>query len=514
MELLAGDARCIALDVPGFGHSESPPGGFTLDSAADLLAAALRALDAAPAVVCGHSLGGPLAARLAIRHPEAVSRLVLVGPSGLAPAPDWQHRVLRAVPVYNLLQRVPFRWERWLLPIAPLRHALLALLVDNPSGVDPALVQRIVEGARGARELTPALTASFATGLDDDAPLVPVPIDAIWGTRDRMVPPSDATILEASRALGGDPLPARLRAPADGRAPGGVRRPAAAARRRRAPAKLPANARADHAGHRRPDRAVHAAFRVPDPRACRAPHRRASRRIIRCGPMRRSGSRYSMRWGTAPRAQRAATHRRRAPRDGRDAAAARCRSRGHRSAATCSSRSTRAIRRLPTTSSCGCSPTATSPTRWLPAGSARRRLSQHTLPACAAVAAYSVRIRWTLPPSTASAGCTSGRRVISPDRLEAGERLHALIVRAWVAPESRPLDDGPPALPEGDDLLPALTDSAFELLVSAPRGRPAGQSQPQTATRASSVTAKGLLIRKAAAPVVPTRRSGAPAVRA
>ena len=196
MELLAGDARCIALDVPGFGHSESPPGGFTLDSAADLLAAALRALDAAPAVVCGHSLGGPLAARLAIRHPEAVSRLVLVGPSGLAPAPDWQHRVLRAVPVYNFLQRVPFRWERWLLPIAPLRHALLALLVDNPSGVDPALVQRIVEGARGARELTPALTASFATGLDDDAPLVPVPIDAIWGTRDRMVPPSDATILE------------------------------------------------------------------------------------------------------------------------------------------------------------------------------------------------------------------------------------------------------------------------------------------------------------------------------
>ena len=57
-------------------------------------------------------------------------------------------------------------------------------------------MQRIVEGARGARELTPALTASFATGLDDDAPLVPVPIDAIWGTRDRMVPPSDATILE------------------------------------------------------------------------------------------------------------------------------------------------------------------------------------------------------------------------------------------------------------------------------------------------------------------------------
>jgi pimeloyl-ACP methyl ester carboxylesterase len=196
MELLAADARCIALDLPGFGQSDSPPGGFTLDSAADLLAAALRSLGGMPAVVCGHSLGGPLAARLAIRHPEAVTRLVLVGPSGLAPAPVWQHRVLHAVPLYNLLQRVTLRWERWLLPIAPLRRAMLALLVDNPSAVDPALVRRIVEGARGARELTPALSASFATGLDDDAPLVPVPIAAIWGTRDRMVPPSDAAILE------------------------------------------------------------------------------------------------------------------------------------------------------------------------------------------------------------------------------------------------------------------------------------------------------------------------------
>ena len=195
MELLAGSARCIALDLPGFGQSDTPPGGFTLDSASDNLAAALRSLGGAPAVVCGHSLGGPMAARLALRHPDAISRLVLVGPSGLAPAPTWQLRVLRAVPAYNLLQRAPFRWEHWLLPIAPLRRAALALLVDNPSAVDPALVRRILDGARHARALTPALDASFSTGLDDDAALVSAPIAAIWGARDRMVPPSDAEIL-------------------------------------------------------------------------------------------------------------------------------------------------------------------------------------------------------------------------------------------------------------------------------------------------------------------------------
>ena len=48
------------------------------------------------------------------------------------------------------------------------------------------------------------------------------------------------------------------------------------------------------------------------------------------------------------------------------------------------------------------------------------------------------------------------------DRIEAGEHLHALIVRAWAAPQSQSLA----ALPADDELLPALTDSAFALLVS------------------------------------------------
>ena len=60
-------------------------------------------------------------------------------------------------------------------------------------------------------------------------------------------------------------------------------------------------------------------------------------------------------------------------------------------------------------------------------------------------------------------------------RLESGEHLHALIVRAWAAPESRPVAGDAPAWPADEDLLPALTDSAFSLLVTrleqAPRGR-------------------------------------------
>jgi hypothetical protein len=50
------------------------------------------------------------------------------------------------------------------------------------------------------------------------------------------------------------------------------------------------------------------------------------------------------------------------------------------------------------------------------------------------------------------------------ERLATGEHLHALIVRAWAAPEAPRANGDPPALPTDADLLPALTDNAFALL--------------------------------------------------
>jgi pimeloyl-ACP methyl ester carboxylesterase len=195
MALLAGSARCIALDLPGFGRSDAPLGGFTLDSAAAGLASAMDAIGAGPAVVCGHSLGGPLAVRLGLNHPEAASQLILVGPSGLKPAPAWQSRALALMPVYRLLRRAPVPWEHWLLRVAPLRRAALRPLVDDPSTVSLEMARTIVDGGREARELQRAVTASFATGLAEEASAVAAPIAAIWGDRDRMVPPADAEVL-------------------------------------------------------------------------------------------------------------------------------------------------------------------------------------------------------------------------------------------------------------------------------------------------------------------------------
>lgn len=83
----------IALDRPGFGGSG--PGDVMLDlrRQADLLAAAIPA--GAPAILVGHSLGGPLIAWMAIDHPDKVCGGVMVAGS-VAPeleAPRWYNRL-------------------------------------------------------------------------------------------------------------------------------------------------------------------------------------------------------------------------------------------------------------------------------------------------------------------------------------------------------------------------------------------------------------------------------------
>jgi pimeloyl-ACP methyl ester carboxylesterase len=78
-QLAAAGHRAIYYDRRGFGTSECPPikdpPRHTRDSAA-----LLEALDAAPAIVVGHSMGGMLALDLTIRRPELVRGLVMVEP--------------------------------------------------------------------------------------------------------------------------------------------------------------------------------------------------------------------------------------------------------------------------------------------------------------------------------------------------------------------------------------------------------------------------------------------------
>ena len=78
IDSLSTICRTIALDLRGFGASGSTSGTTTMDRFADDIAALLGDLDAGPAVLVGHSMGGYVALAFARRHADLLRGLVLV----------------------------------------------------------------------------------------------------------------------------------------------------------------------------------------------------------------------------------------------------------------------------------------------------------------------------------------------------------------------------------------------------------------------------------------------------
>lgn len=71
--------RCIGIDWRGFGKSDRPYGGYTLDRLADDIRAVVDALQLKEFVLVGHSTGGAIAIKYVVRYNGGdVSKLVLI----------------------------------------------------------------------------------------------------------------------------------------------------------------------------------------------------------------------------------------------------------------------------------------------------------------------------------------------------------------------------------------------------------------------------------------------------
>lgn len=82
---LAQEHTVYALDLKGHGLSDKPnTGDYSPFGMADLVAHFMDALGIDSAAVIGQSMGGAIAAALAVRHPTRVQRLVLVDAAGYA----------------------------------------------------------------------------------------------------------------------------------------------------------------------------------------------------------------------------------------------------------------------------------------------------------------------------------------------------------------------------------------------------------------------------------------------
>ncbi len=186
--LLLPGRRLIVPELPGHGGSEPLPAAPSLNAYADRLALLVDE----PAAVVGHSLGGAISLRLAIRHPERVRALVLAGSAGIS---SGSRRARYSLTITGLLK--PGK------RIAPHRRrigrsALLKTIVFGRWGAadPPALSAELAEAyLAGPARHTDTVSAARALMRDDprvDLERIRCPTLLLWGARDHQLPIGDA----------------------------------------------------------------------------------------------------------------------------------------------------------------------------------------------------------------------------------------------------------------------------------------------------------------------------------
>ncbi len=83
IQRLNGKYRIYCVDLPGFGGSELPRYAYSLDDYAETVEAFLDRLKISKVALIGHSFGGAVGIKTALKYPQRVRSLILVDSSGI-----------------------------------------------------------------------------------------------------------------------------------------------------------------------------------------------------------------------------------------------------------------------------------------------------------------------------------------------------------------------------------------------------------------------------------------------
>ena len=160
MPELAKERRVIAPDMAGFGFTERPAGAvYSMDNWVKQAVGLMDALGLPQVDLVGNSFGGALSLALAIRHPQRVRRLVLMGAAGvpfeITPALDaiWGY-----TPSFENMRKVMdwFAYDRNLVndELARLRYeaSIQPGFQESYASMFPAPRQRWVEALASKEE--------------------------------------------------------------------------------------------------------------------------------------------------------------------------------------------------------------------------------------------------------------------------------------------------------------------------------------------------------------------------
>jgi len=198
--LLAEGRRVLVPELPGHGRSTPLPAVPNLAVFADRIAAVAEREGMLPAAFVGHSLGGVVALRLALRRPDDVSALVLAAGAGISSTTRRAKYGLRILGIIGP-RRLVAPWADSVADSSLLRYAVFG----RWGAADPLILsRRAVDGfLEGTRLTSDSVSAARAVVSDDvrqELGELACPALVLWGARDNQLRLADG--FEFARRLG------------------------------------------------------------------------------------------------------------------------------------------------------------------------------------------------------------------------------------------------------------------------------------------------------------------------
>jgi pimeloyl-ACP methyl ester carboxylesterase len=180
--IAAAGYRAIAFDNRGFGFSDKPAHGYTNAECARLVLTLLDSLRLHDAVLVGHSMGGAIAAEVALESPDRVRGLVLLDAAGFGTRWPFTLRAARWPVVGGLVTALRGRG---------LTAGILRSTYGDPSKVRDADVDQYyapVADPDYGQALRGVLREFRFDALPGRLGAITTPTLVIWGSADRWIP--------------------------------------------------------------------------------------------------------------------------------------------------------------------------------------------------------------------------------------------------------------------------------------------------------------------------------------
>lgn len=186
------ERRVIAMDLPGFGRTPMPRERITISNYGRCVDALCDKLSLGRVDMVGNSMGGYIAAEVAIQFPERIDQLILVSAAGITSADIARRPVLTAGRIATAMVSHGAARHRQIASRPKSRHMALALVARHPSLLKADLAYEGFFKGAGKPGFDDALRACLDYDFRDRLPEIRQPTLIVWGEKDSIIPVKDA----------------------------------------------------------------------------------------------------------------------------------------------------------------------------------------------------------------------------------------------------------------------------------------------------------------------------------